>query len=181
MTFSQKCDIVYIVKWRLSTLRPIWANSVFTTAVDLKIKFFKESLKNLLTNTYLYVIIRVFQERNRKRGKIMLVFLFGVVVGLYELFNILMLYHYNGGEMVEFLWKDQNIIGKIAGNLFYLPAWVLKHLWYSLIIVCRYLRKWLKPIGKSIIKAIFDVIQFTSFFAGGSNNYPLSPRGKERK
>lgn len=29
-------------------------------------------------------------------------------------------------EMKEDLWEDQNIIGKILANSFYLPAWILK-------------------------------------------------------
>jgi len=60
-----------------------------------------------------------------------------VVICLYVAFNFVTAKMMNASEMKEHFIDGQCVVGKIAANVFYIPAWVLKGLKFVIDILVK--------------------------------------------
>lgn len=60
-----------------------------------------------------------------------------VVICLYAAFNFVTAKMMNASEMKEHFIDGQCVVGKIAANVFYIPAWVLKGLKFVIDILVK--------------------------------------------
>ena len=49
--------------------------------------------------------------------------------------NIIVVCKYTAKKLYNDLWVEQNWFGRIAGNLFYLPAWLIIGLYSAIIVI----------------------------------------------
>ena len=82
----------------------------------------------------------------------MLFVLYGLLI-IWVVCNLIVFIKWSPAEMYVGLIQEQNLIGRICGNAFYMPCWIVK------FIVC-FVFHWLRKLCKLIRKAFFAVARF---------------------
>ena len=67
--------------------------------------------------------------------------------------NTIVFIKWSPPEMYTELVKEQNVVGRICGNAFYLPCWIVKFLVY-------FVWHWLKKLGALIRYVWFAILRF---------------------
>ncbi len=67
--------------------------------------------------------------------------------------NLVVFIKWSPAEMYVDLVQEQNLLGKICGNTFYLPCWIVK------FVIC-FIAHWLRKLGKVLRYAFFAVARF---------------------
>ena len=62
-----------------------------------------------------------------------------VLLSIIGLCNLIVVFTTPWQNMKENLWENQTLIGKIAVNFFYIPAWIIKGLFYALMLLFYYI------------------------------------------
>lgn len=58
-----------------------------------------------------------------------------VFLGLWVAINLVVVFKYTARGLYIDLWVEQTWFGRIAGNLFYLPAWLIIGLYSAVILI----------------------------------------------
>ena len=82
-----------------------------------------------------------------------MLYLLYVVLAIWLVCNLIVFIKWSPAEMYVDLIQEQNLIGIICGNAFYMPCWIVK------FIIC-FVYHWLRKLGKLIRKAFFAVARF---------------------
>ena len=82
----------------------------------------------------------------------MLYLLYGVLI-IWAVCNLIVFIKWKPAEIYAKLVKEQNKIGQICGNAFYMPCWIAKFIIY-------FIYYWLRKLGKVMKKAFFAVARF---------------------
>lgn len=79
------------------------------------------------------------------------------ILSIWLFFNLLVVIRLSPADMYIDLVKEQNIVGKICGNAFYAPAWIIKIIWY---VGKHYFIKLCKLIWQGIKYIFFAIARF---------------------
>ena len=82
----------------------------------------------------------------------MLYVLYSLLI-IWAVCNLIVFIKWKPNEMWQELVIEQNLIGRICGNAFYMPCWIAKFIIYLIY-------HWLRKLGKLIQKAFFAVARF---------------------
>ena len=82
-----------------------------------------------------------------------MLFLLYVVLAFWLVCNLVVFIKWTPAEMYVELVKEQNKVGQVCGNLFYLPCWIVKFIIY-------FCYHWLCKFSKIIKKAFFAIARF---------------------
>ena len=82
-----------------------------------------------------------------------MIFIFQTAICLWLFFNLIVVLRYTPNKLYEMLVTEQTPIGRICGNVFYIPAWVV------MFLICL-IKKFLKALGRRIRYVVFAVLRF---------------------
>lgn len=82
-----------------------------------------------------------------------MIFIFQIVICLWLFFNLIVILRYTPNKLYEMLVTEQTPIGRVCGNVFYAPAWLV------MFLICL-IKKGLKALGCGIRYVVFAVLRF---------------------